>query len=137
MVFDFTIDSEKYFTILDSFKEKLYVNNTSLIDLAKYYNLELIKSSRIDQSFKNNILSSNVISSLFSEISSNDLYPPIYIGNDDVLFVKKEEYFPPRQLSLNESEEAIRALLTTQRDNDNLNKMANMNEVQAIISILL
>ena len=118
--------SEKYFTILDSFKEKLYVNNTSLIDLAKYYNLELIKSSRIDQSFKNNILSSNVISSLFSEISSNDLYPPIYIGNDDVLFVKKEEYFPPRQLSLNESEEAIRALLTTQRDNDNLNRMANM-----------
>ena len=36
-----------------------------------------------------------VINQLFNEISSTDIYPPIYISNDDVLFVKKNEYYPP------------------------------------------
>ena len=43
-----------------------------------------------------------------------------------MLFIKKEEYFPSRQLSLNDSEEAIKALLITQRNIEDFNKMANM-----------
>ena len=49
----------------------------------------------------------------------------MYINNDDVLFVKKIKYYPSEQLSADESEDAIRALLTTQINIDAINKAAS------------
>ena len=41
------------------------------------------------------------------------------------LFVKKIKYYPSEQLSANDSEDAIRALLTTQINIDTINKAAS------------
>ena len=53
------------------------------------------------------------------------MYSPIYISNDDVLFVKKVAHYSPKQLSLNDSESAINALLITQKINNLINQKAN------------
>ena len=53
------------------------------------YNLDYLKSGRINRTHNDNLLTSNVVNGLFSNIESQELYPPIYIGNDDVLFVKE------------------------------------------------
>ena len=42
-----------------------------------------------------------------------------------MLFVKKIKYYPSEQLSANDSEDAIRALLTTQINIDTINKAAS------------
>ena len=54
------------------------------------------------------------MNNLFNNKPNNDLYSPIYISNDDVLFIKRTKYYEQKQLSINESEEAIKALLLTQ-----------------------
>ena len=120
-----TKGSEKYFSLLDSIKEKLYANNNSLTMIADSYNLDYIESGRINQIYNDSLLTSNIVNRLFSKIESQELYPPIYIDNDDVLFVKKIKYYPSEQLSANDSEDAIRALLTTQINIDTINKAAS------------
>ena len=77
--------------------------------------------------YSDSLLTPTVISRLFSKVSSQDLYPPIYIANDDVLFIEKIKYYPPQQLSINDSEDAIRALLTTQAKIEKTNKVARKN----------
>ena len=62
---------------------------------------------------------------MFLKIESQELYPPIYIANDDVLFVKKMKYYPSEQLSASDSEDAIRALLMTKINIDSINKAAS------------
>ena len=49
----------------------------------------------------------------------------MYLDNDDVLFVKKMNYYPSEQLSATDSEEAIRALLITKINIDTINKAAS------------
>ena len=120
-----TKGSEKYFSLLDSIKEKLYANNNSLAMIADSYNLDYFESGRINQIYNDSLLTSNIVNRLFSKIESQELYPPIYIDNDDVLFVKKIKYYPSEQLSANDSEDAIRALLTTQINIDTINKAAS------------
>ena len=120
-----TKGSEKYFSLLDSIKEKLYANNNSLTMIADSYNLDYFESGRINQTYNDSLLTSNIVNRLFSEIELQELYPPIYIDNDDVLFVKKIKYYPSEQLSANDSEDAIRALLTTQINIDTINKAAS------------
>ena len=120
-----TKGSEKYFSLLDSIKEKLFVNNIPLDNVSQTYNLKYNKSKRVDFTYSDDILSPNIISRLFSKASSQDLYPPIYIANDDVLFIKVIKYYPSKQLSINDSEDAIRALLTTQLNIETTNKVAN------------
>ena len=120
-----TKGSEKYFSLLDSIKEKLYSNNNSLTIIADSYNLDYLESGRINQIYNDSLLTSNIVNRLFSKIESQELYPPIYIDNDDVLFVKKIKYYPSEQLSANDSEDAIRALLTTQINIDTINKAAS------------
>ena len=120
-----TKGSEKYFSLLDSIKEKLYSNNNSLTMIADSYNLDYFESGRINQIYNDSLLTSNIVNRLFSKIESQELYPPIYIDNDDVIFVKKIKYYPPEQLSANDSEDAIRALLTTQINIDTVNKTAS------------
>ena len=120
-----TKGSEKYFSLLDSIKEKLYANNNSLTMIADSYNLDYFESGRINQIYNDSLLTSNIVNRLFSKIESQELYPPIYIDNDDVLFVKKIKYYPSEQLSANDSEDAIRALLTTQINIDTINKAAS------------
>ncbi len=116
--------TEKYFSILDSIKEKLYVNNISLNSISDIYSLKYHKSKVIDSMYSDSLLTPNVISRLFSDVSSQDLYPPIYIANDDVLFIEKIKNYPPQQLSINDSEDAIRALLTTQAKIEKTNNVA-------------
>ena len=120
-----TKGSEKYFSLLDSIKEKLYANNNSLTMIADSYNLDYIESGRINQIYNDSLLTSNIVNRLFSNIETQKLYPPIYIDNDDVLFVKKIKYYPSEQLSAIDSEDAIRALLTTQINIDTINKAAS------------
>ncbi len=120
-----TKGSEKYFSLLDSIKEKLYENNNSLAMIADSYNLDYLESGRINQIYNDSLLTPNIVNRLFSKIESQELYPPIYIDNDDVLFVKKIKYYPSEQLSANDSEDAIRALLTTQINIDTINKAAS------------
>ncbi len=117
--------SEKYFSLLDSIKEKLYSDNNSLTMIADSYNLDYLESGRINQIYNDSLLTSNIVNRLFSKIESQDLYSPMYIDNDDVLFIKKIKYYPSEQLSANESEDAIRALLTTQINIDTVNKAAS------------
>ncbi len=119
-----SVGSEKYFSTLDKIKEKIYSQNIPLEEISSLYNLELINSSVIDKSYSDNVLSSEVINKLFYNGSTQGSYPPIYISNDDVLFIKMDNYYPPNQLSLNESEEAIGALLRTQKIKDKFNSLA-------------
>ena len=120
-----TKGTEKYFSLLDSIKEKIYANNSSLITIADSFNLDYLKSGRINQTYNNKLLTPNIVNRLFSKIELQDLYPPIYIDNDDVLFIKKMKYYPSEQLSANDSEDAIRALLTTQININSINKVAS------------
>ena len=117
--------SNKYFSTLDSIKEKIYIQNLSLTEISKSYDLTLFNTEKIGQDYNDNILSRTVVNQLFNDISSTDIYPPIYISNDDVLFVKKNKYYPPSQLTLSESEQAIKALLMTQKSNKKLNQLSS------------
>ena len=117
--------SKKYFSTLDSIKEKIYIQNLALTEISKSYDLALLSTEIIDQDYNDNILSRTVVNELFKDISSTDIYPPIYISNDDVLFVKKNKYYPPSELALSESEQAIKALLMTQKSNKKLNQSAS------------
>ncbi|MBL6700648.1 MAG: SurA N-terminal domain-containing protein [Gammaproteobacteria bacterium] len=113
-----------YFATLDNIKNNLFIKNTSLYNVAKSFNLKLVKTPRISESYKNNILSSNVLKQLFNNINNDAPYNPIYIGNDDVLFVKKIKYYPSKQLPLKDTEDAIKALLYTKAINSKLSKIA-------------
>ena len=117
--------TEKYFSLLDSIKEKLYENNASLITIADLHNLNYFESGRVDEMHEDSLLTMNIMNRLFSNIESQELYPPIYINNDDVIFVKKIRFYPSKQLSANDSEDAIRALLTTQMSINAINKAAS------------
>jgi len=116
--------STEFYATLDNIKNNLYIKNTSLNNIAKSFNLKLLKTPRISQSYKNKILSFNVLAQLFDNINSDKQYKPIYIGNDDVLFVKKIKYYPPKQLPLTDTEDAIKALLYTKAINSKLSKVA-------------
>ena len=116
--------SEKYFTILDSIKEKVYSENVTLKEISQTYNIKYSKTSKIDRTYNDDILSPIVINKLFATKSNQKLYSPIYISNDDVLIIEMEKYFPSSQLSLSDSEEAIRALLQTQKKVNAINKLA-------------
>jgi len=118
------IGTDKYFRILDKIKNELYTDKKSLSEVAKKYEINIVKTPRIDRFYIDEVLNNNVISKLFSEISTNKLYSPIYISNDDVLLVFSNNYYPPEQLSINDSETAIRALLTTQKTKEELSKKA-------------
>jgi len=113
-----------YYTTLDNIKNNLFIKNTTLNNVAKSFNLKLVKTPRISESYKDMILSSNVLTQLFESINSDEPYKPIYIGNDDVLFVKKVKYYPPKQLPLKDTEDAIKALLYTKAINSKLSKIA-------------
>jgi len=113
-----------YYTTLDNIKNNLFIKNTTLNNVAKSFNLKLVKTPRISESYKDMILSSNVLTQLFESINSDEPYKPIYIGNDDVLFVKKVKYYPPKQLPLKDTEDAIKALLYTKAINSKLSKVA-------------
>jgi len=113
-----------YYATLDNIKNNLFIKNTSLNNVAKSFNLKLVKTPRISESYKSTILSSNVLTQLFDNINSDEPYKPIYIGNDDVLFVKKIKYYPPKQLPLKDTEDAIKALLYTKALNSKLSKLA-------------
>ena len=113
-----------YFATLDNIKNNLFIKSTSLDNVAKSFNLKLVKTPRISESYKNNILSSNVLKQLFNNINNDAPYNPIYIGNDDVLFVKKIKYYPSKQLPLKDTEDAIKALLYTKAINSKLSKIA-------------
>ena len=117
--------SNEYYSTLDSIKNKIYSDKTSLIDISNDFNLALIRTPKIDSTYKNKILSSQVLIKLFSNIKNMQLYPPIYISNDDVLFIRKAKYYPPQQLSLKDTETAIRTLLTTQSANNLMSKHTN------------
>ena len=116
--------SEKYFTILDSIKEKVYSENVTLKEISQTYNIKYSKTSKIDRTYNDDILSPIVINKLFATKSNQKLYSPIYISNDDVLIIEMEKHFPSSQLSLSDSEEAIRALLQTQKRVNAINKLA-------------
>ena len=116
--------SIEYYATLDSIKNNLFIKNTSLNNIAKSFNLKLVKTPRVSASYKNKILSSNVLTQLFDNINNDKPYKPIYIGNDDVLFVNKVKYYPPKQLPLKDTEDAIKALLYTKAINNKLSKVA-------------
>ncbi len=117
--------SKEYFLTLDKIKEKLYVKNISLSEISKTYNLKLSNTSRIDFAHKHELLSSNILLELFNNINNTNLYSPIYISNDDVLFILKKQYYPPEQLTLIDSENAIKALLMTQKSRAKISKLAS------------
>jgi peptidyl-prolyl cis-trans isomerase D len=116
--------SIEYYAALDSIKNNLYIKNTSLNNIAKSFNLKLVKTPRISESYKNKILSSSVLIQLFDSINNEKPYKPFYIANDDVLFINKIKYHPPKQLLLKDTEDAIKALLYTKKINNKLSKVA-------------
>jgi len=117
--------TKKYFSMLDSIKEKIYIQNLSFEEISKSYDLKLLRTKKIGEDYSDNILSSRVTNQLFNDISSTNIFPPIYISNDDILFIKKNKYYPPSQLTLSESEQAIKALLMTQKSNKKLNQLSS------------
>jgi hypothetical protein len=116
--------SVEYYSILDKLKNILFTNNMTLNEISKTFDINLVKTPRINMNHKDKILTTDVLSQLFENIKANGPYKPIYIANDDVLFINKVEYFPPKQLKLEETEDAIRALLYTQAINNSLGKNA-------------
>ena len=117
--------STEYYLTLDNLKNKIYSDRVSLTNISKIFNLPIIKTPKINSLYKDKILSPQVLQQLFSQIENADMYSPIYISNDDVLFVKKLVHYLPKQLSMNDSESAINALLTTQKINNLINQKAN------------
>tara|TARA_Y100000768_G_scaffold388821_1_gene387533 strand:+ start:61 stop:1896 length:1836 start_codon:yes stop_codon:yes gene_type:complete len=116
--------TDNYFITLDKIKNDLYSNKKSLGEVADKYNIKIIQTPKVDRFYKNDIFTSEIISMLFLNIESNKLFSPIYISNDDVLLIKSKKYYASKQLNINDSENAIRALLTTQKAKDQLNKKA-------------
>ena len=117
--------SNDYYLTLDKIKNKIYSDKISLADISKKFSLTLSQTPKINVSYQNKILSSDILQQLFSKINDTELYSPIYISNDDVLFVRKVKYYLPEQLSLKDTETAIRALLTTQAIRDLMSIKAN------------
>ena len=117
--------STEYYLTLDNLKNKIYSDRVTLSNISKIFNLPIIKTPKINSLYKDKILSPQVLQQLFSQIENADMYSPIYISNDDVLFVKKVAHYLPKQLSLNDSESAINALLITQKINNLINQKAN------------
>tara|TARA_B100001093_G_scaffold278507_1_gene266211 strand:+ start:208 stop:2052 length:1845 start_codon:yes stop_codon:yes gene_type:complete len=118
--------SNEYYLTLDNIKNKLYSDKISLADISKKFNLLLSQTPKINNSYKSKIFSSEVLQQLFSNINETDLYSPIYISNDDILFVRKVKYYPPKQLVMKDSEVAIKALLSTQAINDLMSNKVNV-----------
>jgi len=118
--------SNEYYLTLDNIKNKIYSERRSLDSISKKFNLPLSQTPKINVSYKNKILSSEVLQQLFLNINNTELYSPIYISNDDLLFVRKVKYYPPVQLSLKDTESAIRALLLTQSINDLMSSKVNL-----------
>ena len=117
--------STEYYLTLDNLKNKIYSDKATLSEVSKIFNLPIIKTPKINSLHKDKLLSPQVLQRLFSNIENTDMYPPIYISNDDVLFIKKVAHYLPKQLSLKESESAINALLTTQTINNLISQKAN------------
>lgn len=117
--------SNEYYLTLDNIKNKIYSDKSSLADISKMFNLSLSQTPKINASYKNKILSSEVLQQLFSNTNDTDIYSPIYISNDDILFVRRVKYYPPEQLNLKDSEVAIRSLLTTQSINNLMSTKTN------------
>ncbi len=120
-----TKGSKEYFATLDKVKEQIYTNKISLSELSKNYELSYIETSKIDKFDSDEILSLEVLSKLFSNLDNQGVYSPIYISNDDIMFLEKTKYYEPEQLSMSASEAAIRALLMTQKTRNKLNNIAN------------
>ena len=118
--------SNEYYLTLDNIKNKIYSDKILLADISKKFNLSLSQTPKINSSYKNKIFSSDVLQQLFSNLNDTDLYSPIYISNDDILFIRKVKHYPPEQLSLKDTEAAIRALLTTQSINDLISMKTNI-----------
>ena len=117
--------STEYYLTLDNIKNKIYSDRLALSNISKIFNLPIIKTPKINSLYKDKILSPQVLQQLFLQIENTEMYSPIYISNDDVLFVKKLAHYLPKQLSLNDSELAINTLLTTQKINNLINQKAN------------
>ena len=117
--------SSEYYVTLDEIKKRLYTQGNTLEEVSKAFNLTLMKTPKIDKNHQDKILSTTVVKKLFDTVADNKIYAPIYIDNDDVLLINKINNFPPRQLKLEETESAIKALLFTQATNDKLSKIAN------------
>ena len=117
--------SKEYYLTLDNIKNKIYSEKKSLKDISKLFSLQINKTPKIDNTFKDKILTNDILQQLFLKMKNTELFSPIYRSNDDVLFVRKVVHYPPKQLKLKDTEAAIRALLTTQTRNDKLNKLVN------------
>ena len=115
--------SKDFFVVLDKIKESIYSNKLKFSEISNTYNLTVKSTPKLDATSTYSDFPNDIIQRLFSSISSN-IFPPIYIDNDDVLFIQKKSYQSPKQLSLKDSEDAIRALLFTNKLIDNMEKFA-------------
>jgi len=125
--------TNKYFMTLDKIKNELYTDNKLLSDIARKYTINIVTTPKIDRFYNDDVLNTQVLFKLFSGISSDKVLSPIYISNDDVLLINIKNYYKPKQLDINSSEAAIRALLATQKSRQALSKKAaltlsNLNE---------
>ena len=118
--------TDEYFMTLDKIKNDLYTDSKLLSDVAKKYDINITSTPKIDRFYKDDVLNSQVLLKLFSDISNNKVLSPIYISNDDVLLVYMKKYYEPKQLDINSSEAAIKALLTTQKSREALSKEAKL-----------
>jgi len=118
--------TDEYFMTLDKIKNDLYTDSKLLSDVAKKYDINITSTPKIDRFYKDDVLNSQVLLKLFSDISNNKVLSPIYISNDDVLLVYMKKYYKPKQLDINSSEAAIKALLTTQKSREALSKEAKL-----------
>ena len=118
------IGTDKYFMTLDKIKNDVYTDNKLLSDVARKYDINITRTPKIDRFYSDDVLNSQVLFKLFSDISNNKILSPIYISNDDVLLVRMKKYYEPKQLDINSSEAAIKALLITQKSSEALSKEA-------------
>jgi len=109
---------------LDKIKNDVYTDNKLLSDVARKYDINITRTPKIDRFYSDDVLNSQVLFKLFSDISNNKILSPIYISNDDVLLVRMKKYYEPKQLDINSSEAAIKALLITQKSSEALSKEA-------------
>ena len=81
--------SKQYFTVIDKIKDKLYSDKLELSEVSKNFNINLTTTPFLNKTSTYIDIPNEVITKLFSSINTN-LYPPIYIDNNDILFIKKE-----------------------------------------------
>jgi len=117
-----------YYNLSEKIKEDVFVGNKSIDEISLESNIPIIESKLISENNGYGIFNYEFIRNIiFSSAIINDqkLSEPIYINDDRFIIAKIKNYYKPKQLSIDESRDAIEALLITLKTSNKINVLSN------------